>query len=126
MRFFWAVLILGVLAFAGWGLIRAGIGPLSLQGPPGPPGPPGAPGAQGPIGPAGPTGAPAPAGSSIRFAEFGCATVFCSFSCNDGERLLNAYALTPGGAFTFEDDRRVTFRPVRRPSNKVVLACVTQ
>jgi hypothetical protein len=47
-------------------------------------------------------------------------------SCNEDERLLNAYALTPGGVFTFEDDRRVTFRPARRPSSKIVLACVRQ
>jgi hypothetical protein len=119
MQLFWAVLIMGTLAFAGWGLTQTDMyRALSLQGRPGPQGPPGPAGAQGPPGPSGPAGAPVPVAPSIRFAEFGCPTVVCSLSCNDGERLLNVYAVTPGGSFTFEDDRGVTFRPARRPSNK--------
>jgi hypothetical protein len=126
MRVFWTLLMIGVLGFAAWAMTRPGWYGGSVQGPPGPQGPQGATGAQGPAGPPGPPGAPAPAGSSIRFAEFGCAAAACSFTCDASERLLNAYALAPGGSFTFDDDRRVTFRPARRPSNKIVLVCVPQ
>ena len=127
MRLLWTLLIIGVLGFAGWALTRTGwYETMSAQGPAGPQGPQGPPGAQGPVGPPGPAGTPASAGPSIRFAEFGCAAAACSFACDTGERLLNAYALAPGGSFTFEDDRRITFRPVRRPSNKIVLACAAQ
>lgn len=124
-RLFWTLLIVGALGFAAWAISRTGwYGTMSVQGPPGPQGSPGPPGAQGPPGPPGSAGAPASASPSIRFAEFGCAAAACSFSCDASERLLNAYALTPGGTLTFEDDRRITFRPARRPSNKIVLACV--
>src|SRR4051794_19643041 len=79
MRLFWILLIVGVLAFAGWAITRTGgYSALSVQGPPGPQGPPGTKGAQGPPGPPGPAGASAPAGLSIRFAEFGCAAAACS------------------------------------------------
>ncbi len=92
------------------------------RGPPGPAGPPG------PVGPGGP---PGPAGRSvaIRFAEFACQQPACSAGCEEGERLLNAYAVSPGGSITVTDDRAVTYRPTRRggaPSGKLVLACVAQ
>src|SRR5437868_1266749 len=95
MRLFWTLLIIAVLGFAAWAIMRAGgYRALSVQGPPGPQGPPGTTGAQGPPGSPGPAGPPAPAGPSIRFAEFGCAAAACSFTCDASERLLNAYALT--------------------------------
>jgi Collagen triple helix repeat (20 copies) len=141
-RLFFILLLIGISTVAAWALTKLvfedGIGLWSLRGPqdqPGPQGPPGPPGPrgeqgiagpEGPMGPPGADGASALAGPTLRFAEFGCAVAECSFRCNQGERLLNAYALPPGGTFTFEDDRRITFRPARRPSNKIVLACAAQ
>jgi len=38
---------------------------------------------------------------------------------------LNAYAINPGGAFTFDAENKATFRPPRQGvAVKVVLACV--
>jgi len=136
-RVLWTLSVIGILAVLAWGLSKDALhegvslaGPqhplVGPQGPPGPRGEQGVAGPQGPVGPPGADGAPSPAGPTIRFAEFGCAVAECSFRCNSSERLLNAYALRPGGNFTFEDDRRITFRPARRPSNKIVLACVPQ
>ncbi len=104
--------VLGAMGWAGFFDVK------TVQGPPGPRGP------QGPAGPPGPVGAPGAGGSAMRFAEFGCNNAACLLTCNDGERILNVYALSPGGSFIFEDDRSVTFRPVRRPSSKIVLICV--
>jgi len=112
-----AILAAALAAFL-WVAPQAFLDSLPLQlGSPGPPGP------EGPVGPRGPPGNPALPGPSIRFAEFGCTEVACTLSCDDGERVVNAYGLDPGGTFSFEDDRRVTFRPARRPSNKIVLIC---
>lgn len=112
-----ALLLFGIVGLGSWSLSRAGFfAAQSVQGPAGP---------RGPQGPPGPPGAAAATGSGIRFAEFGCVAPTCLLSCNDAERIINAYALTPGGSFTFENDRSVTFRPVRRPSNKIVLVCGT-
>jgi hypothetical protein len=76
---------------------------------------PGEKGDPGPPGPAGPAGPPGPAGSSgtvIRFA------------CEANERILNTYAINPGGTFVFEEDNRATFRPQRQGvAVKVVVAC---
>jgi hypothetical protein len=44
-------------------------------------------------------------------------------SCNENEQILNAYALNPGGAISFIDERNVTFRPKERPT-VLVLACI--
>jgi hypothetical protein len=44
-------------------------------------------------------------------------------SCNDNNQILNAYALNPGGAISFIDQRNVTFRPQKRPT-VLVLVCV--
>jgi hypothetical protein len=87
-------------------------------------GPPGPPGAMGPSGAVGPPGAKGPPSASLRFAEFGCDQPACALSCNEGERLLNVYTLGPGATYVYDDDRHVTVRPMRRPSNKIVLICV--
>lgn len=91
-----------------------------------PPGPAGPPGPMGPQGPPGAPGEPGVAGPTIRFAEFGCSAAACTLSCDASERVLNAYAISPGATFVFDDDRRVTVRPARRPSGKIVLICVGQ
>ena len=44
-------------------------------------------------------------------------------SCDENEQILNAYALNPGGAIGFIDQRNVTFRPKEQPT-VLVLACV--
>jgi len=41
----------------------------------------------------------------------------------ENEEILNAYALNPGGAIDFKDERNVTFRPKQRPT-VLVLACI--
>jgi hypothetical protein len=117
------VLFMG-LAVASCG---QGQGQSAVKGEQGEAGPSGAVGAVGPVGPMGPAGEPGAAGkdaAQVRFAEFSCQQATCSASCNDGERIMNAFSLNPGGTFAFEDDRRVTFRPARRPAGKVVLVCV--
>ena len=83
------------------------------QGPPGQPGPAGPPGTTGTSGPA------------IRFENVGCATASCAMSCKPGERILNAFALAPGGVITYQDELHLTFRPRERPA-VVILACVAQ
>ncbi len=86
----------------------------------------GDPGAAGPAGPAGPPGPPG-RNVAIRFAEFACQQPACSASCEENERLLNAYAVNAAGAITINDDRAVTYRPARRgQAGKLVLACVSQ
>jgi hypothetical protein len=89
-------------------------------------GPPGQAGAMGPPGPNGPPGAPGQPGASLRFAEFGCDQSACSLSCNDGERIVNVYTSSAAATYSYEDDRRVTVRPMRRPSSKIVLICVAE
>jgi hypothetical protein len=120
-RVMWAFLIIAALSFAAWSAtqpvtIHNWMEPKQI-------------GSQGPVGPQGPPGPPGPAGSTttgIRFAEFGCASAACTLSCRNEERLLNAYALNPGGTFVFEDDRQVTIKPVHPPSGKIILVCVAQ
>jgi hypothetical protein len=92
----------------------------------GPPGPAGAMGAMGPPGAAGPPGTPGRPGASLRFAEFGCDQPACSLSCNEGERIVNVYTFSAAATYFYEDDRRVTVRPMRRPSSKIVLICVPE
>ena len=90
-------------------------GPGGLQGPAGPQGPPG------PQGPAGPTGEP---GTVVRFAEFSCDSVRCTFTCSEGERILNAYALGATGTLAYESDASVVYRQQRRGrATKIVLVC---
>src|SRR5262249_50508156 len=72
-------------------------------------------GDSGPPGPAGPAGPPGPAGPSgtvIRFVEGECRQA-CTVACEANERILNTYAINPGGTFVFEEDNRATFRPTR-------------
>ena len=45
--------------------------------------------------------------------------------CKEGERILNAIALTPGGVIEYPDEHHLTFRPRRMPA-VVVLACVPE
>ena len=78
-------------------------------------GPPGSPGPPGPAGPPGP--------SAIRVVARSCNETSCGASCEQNEQILNAYALNPGGAIGFIDERNVTFRPKQRPT-VLVLACV--
>lgn len=123
-RVFLTLVILAAIAASVWSLTQTvtiqnwmepkTIGPQGPVGPQGPPGPPG------PPGPAGLTV------SGIRFAEFGCASAACTLSCRNEERILNAYALNPGGTLVFEDDRQVTVKPARQPSSKIILVCVPQ
>ncbi|MGA6939790.1 MAG: hypothetical protein WB041_31090, partial [Pseudolabrys sp.] len=52
-----------------------------------------------------------------------CGEATCGASCEENEQILNAYALNPGGAIGFIDERNVTFRPKERPA-VLVLACI--
>jgi hypothetical protein len=85
-------------------------GPAGAQGPPGP---------QGPAGPAGGNG------SVIHFQQVGCSTSSCTLGCKEGERILNAIGLTPGGPIEYPDEHHLTF-PLRRIPAVVVLACVPE
>ena len=107
-------------------LSACGPGQSAIKGDKGDPGAEGAPGAAGPAGPQGPPGPAGASGTPLRFAEFACPQAACAVTCNDNERILTAYALNPGGTFVYEDDKRATFRPARRPSGKIVLICVPQ
>jgi hypothetical protein len=85
------------------------------QGPPGGIGPPGPPGPAGPVG---------RSGTIVRFVEGECRQA-CTLACEDNERILNSYAINPGGTFSFDADNKATFRPQRQGASvKVVLACV--
>ena len=99
-------------------LCSCGENQVVQKGDPGPPGPPG------PTGPAGPPGPAGLAGNSgIRFVDGECRQA-CALSCEDDERILSAYAITPGGTITFEAEQKATFRPQRQGiSVKVILAC---
>jgi hypothetical protein len=71
-------------------------------------------------------GASEAAKATIRFAEFGCASPVCTVSCDTSERIVNAFMLGADAAFTYENERGVTVRPLRLPSSKIVLVCVPQ
>ncbi len=64
----------------------------------------------------------------VRFVEITCtaAQATCSGACNDGERVMSAYAVSPGGTLVYDDERRITFRPARRGAGKAVVACVPE
>src|SRR5262249_31577161 len=48
----------------------------------------------------------------------------CTVACEANERILNTFAIGPGGTFSFEEENRATFLPQRRgASAKVVLTC---
>jgi len=49
----------------------------------------------------------------------------CTAACNAEERIVNAYALAPGGTFVYEDDNRASYRPQRRNVDiRVMVACI--
>jgi hypothetical protein len=81
-------------------------------------------GPAGPEGPPGPVGAAGMSGTVIRFVEIECRQI-CFVACKENERILNSYAMNPGGAFTFDaDNRKAAFRPqLQGAPVKVVLAC---
>jgi hypothetical protein len=62
----------------------------------------------------------------IRFVEGECRQP-CKVACEENERILNTFAINPGGTFTFEADNQATFRPQRQgAAAKVILACVAR
>src|SRR5262249_20408414 len=84
-------------------------------------------GPRGPAGPPGPPGPPSPAagGPAIRVITAPCDQTACGATCMENERILNAYALDPGGAISFKDERNVSFRPKEKGRPTVlVLACI--
>ena len=75
----------------------------------------------------GPAGRPGPAGppgrTIIRFVDGECRQT-CTVACEANERILNMFAIGPGGTFIFEEKDRATFMPQRQgAAAKVVLAC---
>jgi hypothetical protein len=111
-----AVTLITALALAG-----CSDGFDAIKGEKGDAGEKGEAGPQGPPGPAGPAGA---GGTIIRFVEGECRQP-CKVACEDNERILNTFAINPGGTFTFEGDNQATFRPARpNVAANVVLACV--
>ena len=84
-------------------------------------------GPPGPIGPPGPAGPPGPSasGPAIKIITQPCDQAACGASCGENEQILNAYALNPGGAIGFIDERNVTFRPKERPA-VLALACISK
>ena len=123
---FWRIQVLhrrAVLLLPLCFLTLAACGPGSVEkGEQGPPGPQGPTGPQGPPGPQGPAGG---SGSVIHFQQVGCSTSSCAMSCKEGERILNAFAFTPGGTIEYSDEHHLTFRPRRVPA-AVALACVPE
>jgi hypothetical protein len=100
--------VAGALLTFGYG--KGEVGSPGPAGPPGRPGPPGPPG-------------PAASGAAIRVIKAPCDQTACGASCKENEEILNAYALNPGGAISFIDERNVSFRPKER-STVLVLACI--
>src|SRR5262245_2771087 len=89
------------------------------------PAPAGPPGPQGPQGPAGPTGPAGPAGANLRFAESTCEATRCPVACNQGERIVNAFAPGASGTFIYDTESSATYRQSRRREpTKIVLVCV--
>jgi hypothetical protein len=111
-----------LVILAAFLLVACGQSEPPAKGEAGPAGPAGPPGAAGPPGPAGPPGTSA-SGRAIRVIARPCIETTCGASCEENEQILNAYALNPGGAIGFIDERNVTFRPRERPA-VLVLACI--
>jgi hypothetical protein len=84
-------------------------------------------GEKGDRGPPGPAGQPGPAGASgtaIRFIDAECPGA-CIVSCEANERILNVFAINPGGSFTLEDENKAIFRPQHTDApTKLSVACV--
>src|SRR5262245_66595648 len=81
-------------------------------------------GQAGPAGPPGFAGPPGPAasGPAIRIITAPCDQTACDASCMANEQVLNAYALNPGGAISFIDERNVSLPPKDRGEATLVLA----
>jgi hypothetical protein len=79
-------------------------------------------GEAGPPGPAAFSGLTSGA-NPIKVVAKPCDQPACSASCEENEQIINAYALNPGGAISFIDQRNATFRPQKRPA-VLVLICV--
>jgi hypothetical protein len=70
--------------------------------------------------------------SGVRFVTSQCAQATCTASCDENERILNAYAVGAGGTIVYTSERQVTFQPTKRgffhtgtPSpGSLVLSCV--
>src|SRR5262245_5678811 len=103
VRWFVAAMLLSAFV-SGCGEKEVARGEKGDQGPPGSPGPPGPPGAAGPVG---------LSGTIIRFVEGECRQA-CTIACEDNERILNSFAINPGGTFVFDADNKATFRPQRQ------------
>jgi hypothetical protein len=116
------VLILAAFILAGCGQSEP-----PAKGEAGPPGSPGPAGPPSPAGPPGPATFSSPTsganGPAIKVIARPCDQPACGASCEQNEEILNAYALNPGGAIAFIDQRNVTFRPQKRPT-VLVLVCV--
>jgi hypothetical protein len=111
VRWFFILLLAAPLA------LSASEEKVSAQGKKGDQGPPG------PAGPAGPPGPPGPSGNVIRFVVGECRQA-CTVACEANERILNTYAINPGGTFVLEEQNRATFRPQQEGTAiKVVVAC---
>lgn len=83
-------------------------------------------GDRGEVGPAGPPGPSGPPGESkIRMITAPCQEQMCAAGCNDDEQILNAYAMSPGGIVSIEDERHLTFKPRKSPA-VLVLACIAK
>jgi len=93
-----AAVAVAVLSLVLWQLRPHTGDSKSDVGPPGPAGPPG------PRGPPGPPGLAA-SGLAIRIMTTPCEQAACGASCKENEQILNAYALNPGGAISFIDER---------------------
>src|SRR5262245_3712099 len=95
VRWFVAAMLLSAFV-SGCGEKEVARGEKGDQGPPGSPGPPGPPGAAGPVG---------LSGTIIRFVEGECRQA-CTIACEDNERILNSFAINPGGTFVFDADNK--------------------
>jgi len=113
---------LPALGFFLFVLAACGQSEPPAKGEAGPPGPPGPAGPAGPPGPPGPS-SPQDSGRAIRLISEPCNQAACGASCEANEQILNAYALNPGGAIAFIDERNVTFRPKGLPT-VLVLVCI--
>jgi hypothetical protein len=109
MQIRWFIVLLLALSACG-----EPVAPKGAKGDQGSPGPAGTPGPAGPVGP----------GTIIRFVDGQCNQA-CTVACEANERILDTYAIKPGGTFVFEDENRATFRPEQEGvAVKVGVACV--
>lgn len=82
-------------------------------------------GDQGRPGLEGPSGPPGPAGPNRTVIRFVNRRQVCSIACKGNERILSAYAINPGGDFTFTANNKAIFRTQQQGIPvKIFLACV--